>query len=64
MHNIFFISQVSNCIGDKSHVVDLSDVEIGTYLVFEKQPIAIMDRRESFEKLHVSPLSFHGIVTR
>ena len=46
VHNIFHVSQLRKYVGDPSHVVDFSEIEVRSDLTYEKQPVAILDQRE------------------
>ena len=46
VHDVFHISQLRRYVGDPSHIVDFSEIEVRPDLTYEKQPVAILDRRE------------------
>ncbi|XP_015054858.1 uncharacterized protein LOC107001245 [Solanum pennellii] len=45
VHPVFHISMLRNYIPDESHVLSLDSVELGPDLIFEEEPIAILDRQ-------------------
>ncbi|XP_020245340.1 uncharacterized protein LOC109823466 [Asparagus officinalis] len=47
VHDVFHVSQLRRYVGDPSHVVDFSEIEVRPDLTYEKQPVAILDRREN-----------------
>ncbi|XP_020254273.1 uncharacterized protein LOC109831353 [Asparagus officinalis] len=46
VHNVFHVSRLRKYFGDPSDVVDFSEIEVRSGLTYEKQPVAILDRRE------------------
>ncbi|XP_020272408.1 uncharacterized protein LOC109847588 [Asparagus officinalis] len=46
VHDLFHVSQLQRYVRDPSHVIDFSDIEVRPDLTYEKQPVAILDRRE------------------
>lgn len=45
IHPVLHVSMLRKYIPDKSHVISYDDVELGPYLTYDKEPIAILDRQ-------------------
>ena len=45
VHPVFHISMLRRCIGDPSRIFPVDDVQVTDELVFEEQPVAILDRQ-------------------
>ena len=45
VHPVVHVSMIRKYIPDESHVLSLDSVELGPYLTFEEDPIAILDRK-------------------
>ena len=45
MHNVFHISQLGKYIPDSNHTIAFEPIEITADLVYEEQPIQIVDQR-------------------
>lgn len=45
VHPIFHVSMIQKYVSDESHIHFFYLVELGPYLSFEEEPIAILDRQ-------------------
>ena len=45
VHPVIHVSMLQKYIPDESHVLSLDSLELGPYLTFEEEPIAIFDRQ-------------------
>lgn len=43
VHYLFYVSQLRGYVGDKSHVFDLTEVEVGKDLSYEERLVKILD---------------------
>lgn len=55
VHNMFYVSQLRGYVGDKSHVFDLTEVEVGKDLSYEERLVEILDRQERNLRNHFIP---------
>ena len=45
VHPVFHVSMLRKYILDESHVISLDSVELGPDLIYEEEPLAILDRQ-------------------
>ena len=45
VHSVFHVSMLRKYIPDESHVISLDSVELGPDLIYEEEPLAILDRQ-------------------
>lgn len=50
VHDVFHVSQLCRYVSDPSHVLDDSELVVGTDLTYEEQPVSILDQREKMLK--------------
>ena len=50
VHDIFHVSQLRWYIPDPSHILDHSELVVGTDLSYEERPVSILDQREKVLK--------------
>ena len=56
VHDVFHVSQLRRHVRDDKHVLDRSELALGSDLSYEGQPIAIIDRQEKVLKNRMIPL--------
>ncbi|XP_055826307.1 uncharacterized protein LOC129894663 [Solanum dulcamara] len=45
VHSLFYVSMLRKYIPYESHVISYDAVELGSYLTYEEEPVAILDRK-------------------